>query len=168
VDPKNTDYPAEHGASRNFEPWREEKAIEEEDVLAKLEEEENNPMKALENRAIDSKHEMDILDTLHDICTRNARNERVGQLEDLIVRIGHEEVVSPRDEQRRRDEGDDEKPVWEVFSKVSVPGVCPSDEGSNTSMVVTVKRKADDVEPDFKSLFPENMRAMVIAMSASI
>jgi len=123
VDPKNTDYAAELGASRNFEPRREEKAIEEEDVLAKLEEEENNPMKALENRAIDSKHEMDILDTLHDICTRNARNERVGQLEDLVVRIGHEEVVSPKDEQRRGDEGDDEKPLWEVFSKVSVPGV---------------------------------------------
>jgi len=45
TDPKNTDYSAEHGASRNFEPWREEKAVEEEDRLAKLEEEENNPMK---------------------------------------------------------------------------------------------------------------------------
>jgi len=53
----------------NFEPWREEKAIEEEDTFAKLEEEENNPMKALENRTIDSKHEMDILDMLLDICT---------------------------------------------------------------------------------------------------
>jgi len=111
VDPKNIDYAAEHGASRNFEPWQEEKAIEEEDVLAKLEEEENIPVKALENRAIDSKHEMDILDSLHDICTQNARNERVEQLEDFIVRIGHEEVVSSKDEQRRRDEGDDEKPV---------------------------------------------------------
>ena len=69
MDPKNTDYAAEHGAWRNFEPWREEKAIEGEDVLAKLEEEENSPMKALEDRAIDSKHGMNILDTLHDICT---------------------------------------------------------------------------------------------------
>ena len=58
--------------------------------------------------------------------------------------------------------------MWEVFSKVSVPGMCPSDEGSNTSMVVTVKRKVYDVEPDLKSLFSESMRAMVIAMSASI
>ena len=41
TDPKNTDYAVEHGASRNFEPWREEKAVEEEDRLAKLEEEEN-------------------------------------------------------------------------------------------------------------------------------
>ncbi len=33
TDPMNTDYAAEHGASRNFEPWRDEKA-EEEDRLA--------------------------------------------------------------------------------------------------------------------------------------
>lgn len=38
----------------------------------------------------------------------------------------------------------------------------------NTLLVVTVKRKADDVQPDLKSLFPENMRVMVNAMSASI
>ena len=170
TDPKNTDYTAEHGASRNFEPWREEKAVEEEDRLAKLEEEENNPMKALENRTIDSKREMDILDALHDIRARNARNERVGQSEDLIGRVGREEVVSPEDELRRREEEEDEMLVREVFSKVSVPGAAPSEEGPSTSTVVTVKRKADsdDVEPDLKSLLPENTRAMVSAMSASI
>jgi len=36
TDPKNTDYAAEHGASRNFEPWREVTIVEEEDRLAKL------------------------------------------------------------------------------------------------------------------------------------
>ncbi|KAI9060347.1 DUF572-domain-containing protein [Trametes sanguinea] len=61
TDPKNTDYAAEHGASRNFEPWREGQTVEEEDRLAKLKEEEINPMKALENRTVDSKPEMDIL-----------------------------------------------------------------------------------------------------------
>lgn len=39
--------------------------------------EENNPMKALENRTADSKREMDILDALDELRTRNARNERV-------------------------------------------------------------------------------------------
>ena len=166
TDPKNTDYAAEHGASRNFEPWREEQAVEEEDRLAKLEEEENNPMKVLENRTVDSKREMDILDALHDIRARNARNERVGQSEDLVGRIGREEVISPEDEQRRREEEEDERLVREVFSKVSVPAG-PSEEGPSTSTVVTVKRKADDDEPDLKSLLPENTRAMVNAMSAS-
>jgi len=168
TDPKNTDYSAEHGASRNFEPWREEQAVEEEDRLAKMEEEENDPMKALENRTVDSKREMDVLDALHDIRARNARNERVGQSEDLIGRIGREEVISPEDEERRREEEEDEKLVREVFSKVSVPGAGPSEEGWSPSTVVTVKRKADDIEPDLKTLLPENTRAMVNAMSASI
>ena len=168
----NTDYAAEHGASRNFEPWREEQAVEEEDRLAKLEEEENNPMKALENRTVDSKREMDVLDALHDIRARNARNERVGQSEDLVDRIGREAVVSPEDEQRRREEEEDERLVRDVFSKVSVPGAGPSHEtgedGEASSTVVTVKRKADDVEPDLKSLLPESTLAMVDAMSASL
>jgi hypothetical protein len=172
TDPKNTDYTAEHGASRNFEPWREEEAVEEEDRLAKLEEEENNPMKALENRTVDSKREMDVLDALHDIRARNARNERVGQSDDLIGRIGREAVVSSEDEQRRREEEEDDRLVREVFSKVSVPGVGPShktgEEGEATSAVVTVKRKADDVEPDLNSLLPESTRAMVNVMSASL
>ncbi|KAI0303443.1 DUF572-domain-containing protein [Multifurca ochricompacta] len=174
TDPKNTDYTAEHGASRNFEPWREEKAVEEEDRLAKLEEEENNPMKVLENRTIDSKREMDVLDALHDIRARNARNERVGQSEDLIGRLGREENLSPEDEQRRREEEEDEKLVREVFSKVSVPGAGPSlspgenSEGTPASTVVTIKRKADDVEPDLKNLLPESTRVMVNAMSASL
>jgi hypothetical protein len=174
TDPKNTDYSAEHGASRNFEPWREEKAVEEEDRLAKLEEEENNPMKALENRTVDSKREMDILDALHDIRARNARNERVGQADDLMVRIGREEAVSPEEEQRQREEEEDERLVREVFSKISVPEAGPSHisgadgEESPASTVVTVKRKADDVEPDLESLLPESTRVMVNAMSASL
>jgi Saf4/Yju2 protein len=131
-------------------------------------------MKALENRTVDSKREMDILDALHDIRARNARNERVGQADDLMTRIGREEVVSPEDEQRRREEEEDERLVREVFSKISVPEAGPShksgedDEETPASTVVTVKRKADDVEPDLKSLLPENTRAMVNAMSASL
>jgi len=115
---------------------------------------------------------MDVLDALHDIRARNARNERVGQSDDLIGRIGREAVVSPEDEQRRREEEEDDKLVREVFSKVSVPGAGPShktgEEGEATSTVVTVKRKADDVEPDLKSLLPEGTRAMVNVMSASL
>lgn len=174
TDPKNTDYAAEHGASRNFEPWREEKAVEEEDRLAKLEEEENNPMKVLENRTVDSKREMDILDALHDIRARNARNERMGQSDDIIGRIGREEVVNPEDEQRRREEEEDERLVREVFSKVPVPSAGPSRQPGEDSeeapapTVMTVKRKADDDELDLKSLLPENTRVMVNALSASL
>lgn len=115
TDPKNTDYAAEHGASRNFEPWREEEAVEQEDRLAKMEEEENNPMKALENRTVDSKREMDVLDALQDIRARNARNERVGHSVDLLANIGIEELENEEDRERKRLEEEDEKLVREVF-----------------------------------------------------
>ncbi|KAG8922625.1 hypothetical protein FRC01_013798 [Tulasnella sp. 417] len=156
TDPKNTDYVAEHGISRNFEPWRDEKAIEE-DRIAKLEEEENNPMKALENRTTDSKREMDILDALQDIRSRNARHERIGAAladEDggleRIVRLKGEEEEQEEDEetrQKRLEEEEDEKLVREVFSKVPAsstagPSRSAPEAGPSSEPTITVKRKA--------------------------
>jgi hypothetical protein len=169
TDPKNTDYTAEHGASRNFEPWREEKVVEEEDRLARLEEEENNPMKVLENRTVDAKREMDILDALQDIRARNARNERVGQSVDLVARLTVEEVETEEERERRLAEEEDEKLVREVFMKVPMPGPSGSSSsaagGSENSPgdatsppLITIKRKADDVEPDLRNLLPESTR----------
>ncbi|KAI0075809.1 DUF572-domain-containing protein [Panus rudis PR-1116 ss-1] len=164
TDPKNTDYAAEHGASRNFEPWREEQAVEEEDRLAKLEEEENNPMKALENRTVDSKREMDILDALQDIRARNARNERLAQSQsvDLMARIGVEEVQTEEDLEKKKADEEDEKLVREVFSKVAVP------VGPSSTSTITVKRKAEGDEPDLESLLPESTKALIASQSASV
>ncbi|CAE6459804.1 unnamed protein product [Rhizoctonia solani] len=179
TDPKNTDYVAEHGAQRNFEPWREESAVEEEDRLARLEEEENNPMKALENRTVDSKREMDILDALQDIRARNARNERVG-VSDVEKALQARIEVDPEVEKQRLENEEDEKLVREVFAKIPVgtDGAGPSGSGSKPERdgsqspepdtpptseptVITVKRKAGDVAPDLKSLLSESHRAMV-------
>ncbi|KAJ7594466.1 hypothetical protein C8J56DRAFT_1002354 [Mycena floridula] len=158
TDPKNTDYLAEHGASRNFEPWREERAGEEEDRLAKLEEEENNPMKVLENRTTDSKREMDILDALQDIRARNARNERMGKSVDLVERIGLEEVENDAELERKRLEDEDEKEVQRHFSKIAMPAATDSDA---EPVLITVKRKAADIEPSLTSLLPEATRSLL-------
>jgi hypothetical protein len=168
---------AEHGASRNFEPWREEQAVEEEDRLAKLEEEENNPMKALENRTTDSKREMDILDALQDIRARNARNERVGNSVNLLADIGVEELENEEDKERKRLEEEDEKLVREVFSKISMParpGLSQSGSGSgsagdkpSSAIIVTVKRKADDIEPSLQSLLSESTRGHIAAKKST-
>lgn len=133
TDPKNTDYVAEHGAQRNFEPWREESAVEEEDRLARLEEEENNPMKALENRTTDSKREMDILDALQDIRARNARNERVG-ITDAERALDARIEIDPEEEKRKLDDEEDEKLVREVFAKIPIAtdGAGPSGSGSKS------------------------------------
>lgn len=196
TDPKNTDYVAEHGAQRNFEPWREESAVEEEDRLARLEEEENNPMKALENRTTDSKREMDILDALQDIRARNARNERVG-ISDAERALDARIEIDPEDEKKRLEDEEDEKLVRQVFAKIPIAtdGAGPSGSGSKPDSVnedgsppgddpatpdtpgtslpsapapstITVKRKAGDVAPDLKALLSDSHRAMVTKPSA--
>jgi len=149
TDPKNTDYQAEHGAQRNFEPWRDEQAVEEEDRLAKLEEEENNPMKALENRTTDSKREMDVLDALHDIRARNARNERFDQDELQGILDARLEVLDEEEQQKKLEEEEDEKMVREVFSKARAGR--PIATGSGAPRLAeeppAVKRKADSDSP---------------------
>ncbi|KAG8217205.1 hypothetical protein J3R82DRAFT_5289 [Butyriboletus roseoflavus] len=176
TDPKNTDYAAEHGASRNFEPWRDEQGGQEEDRLARLEEEENNPMKALENRTVDAKREMDILDALQDIRARNARNERVGHSVDMVARVRAEDLETEEDQLRREEEEEDEKLVREVFSKVSMPAPLGGQSSSSSSgspseastfQPVTVKRKAGDIEPDLHSLLPESTRELISSKVAS-
>ncbi|KAJ3128618.1 hypothetical protein HK100_009079 [Physocladia obscura] len=86
TDPKNTDYVCEHGAQRNFKPWREETDGKELQRLEKEKAEENNPMKALENRTVASKVEMDILDALGEIRTRNVASERMNAA-DFLERL---------------------------------------------------------------------------------
>ena len=125
--------------------------------MAKLEEEENNPMKVLENKTVDSKREMDILDALQDIRARNARNERVGLSEDLVARIGlDDEDETEDDAERKRLEEEDEILVQEVFSKVPASG----------NSIITVKRKADDHEPPLHSLLSESTRSLIASHSS--
>jgi hypothetical protein len=167
TDPKNTDYQAEHGASRNFEPWRDEEVTQEEDRLAKLEEEENNPMKVLENRTSDSKREMDILDALQDIRARNARNERVAtgqETVDLIERLGKDEVEDEEEREKRLAEEEDEKLVKAVFSKIGAPKSATTNGESSSEggpPVITVKRKAEGDEPDVHTLLSDSARSIL-------
>lgn len=150
--------------------------------MAKLEEEENNPMKVLENRTVDSKREMDVLDALQDIRARNARNERVGHSVDLIAQLGMEEVEDAETAEQKRLEQEDEKLVREVFFRVSMPGSSTSAPApelsaeigetteviSPTSSTVLVKRKADDNEPSLHSLLPESTRALINTKATTI
>jgi len=180
TDPKNTDYAAEHGASRNFEPWRDEQAVEDEDRLAKLEEEENNPMKVLENRTQDSKREMDVLDALQDIRARNARNERIaaGGSADLVDKLARQEEEDDEEREKRLADEEDERLVREVFSKVRAGGVGPSssmpahgedsseeaeeaEEAEEQAPTTTIKRKAEGEAPDLRQLLAESEKKAV-------
>ena len=158
---RNTDYVAEHGAARNFEPWRDTANDPEEDKLARMEEEENNPMAALENKAVDSKREMDILDALQELKTRNARLERAGKeapekFLDRVsagVEVGDRELTKKLTEfeaERKRQEQEDEDEVRKVFGRAfmdGVPDIELDDGGASSSedgSEPTTPRDGDD------------------------
>ena len=116
-------------------------------------------MKVLENKTIDSKREMDILDALQDIRARNARNERVGQSDDFLSRLALQEVETEEDTLKKQLEEEDEKLVQEVFSKMPAPGSGSASESG--SAVITVKRKADEKEPPAHTLLSTSARALI-------
>ncbi|PWN20446.1 DUF572-domain-containing protein [Microstroma glucosiphilum] len=141
TDPKNTDYIAEHGATRNFEPWRDAPKPDDHDPLAHFAEEERaasssrlldengDPMQSLEARQAESKREMEVLDALQDIRTRNAKLDRVdtGDVLDRLERNRKRraEELSAVDleaEERRRAEEEDEELVKKYFSRAEDMG----------------------------------------------
>jgi Saf4/Yju2 protein len=74
TDPKNADYEMETGGTRNYEVYKDKEKTEEESALEKEEEEKDDPMKALENRVLDSQREMADLDNLAEIQAMNRRH----------------------------------------------------------------------------------------------
>lgn len=77
TDPKNSDYECESGASRNFEIWRDTDVAMEQAKKEREDEDNLDAMKSLENRTLDSKLEMDVLDALDEIKSINQKHERV-------------------------------------------------------------------------------------------
>jgi hypothetical protein len=90
TDPQNTDYVAEHGATRNYEPWKDMDELREQERIDREKEEENNPMKALENRTMEAQREMHILDALDEIRSRNSQLEMIDT--DAVLDKIHAEV----------------------------------------------------------------------------
>ncbi|KAF2436916.1 DUF572-domain-containing protein [Tothia fuscella] len=96
TDPKNMDYIAERGAKRNFEPWRKQDTEEtDEQRLDRLEaeEQEKDAMEELEAKTHDAKTEMAIADALDELRSRNARNEGLNNVGEMVtVRDGVDEA----------------------------------------------------------------------------
>lgn len=89
TDPKAADYVVEKGATRNYEPWKAEadgKAAAAEEK--KNEEEKGDALKALENRAAESRREMDSLAALDEMRALRARQERLRPEEALRAAKG--------------------------------------------------------------------------------
>lgn len=105
TDPQNHDYVVEHGASRNYEPWREGEKAAGDNKRKRDEEEKGNAMKALENRTLDSKREMDVLSALDELRSLNKRKQDLTQeqllsaLKDSMEGEAEESQVDEEDEE---------------------------------------------------------------------
>lgn len=77
TDPQNSDYVVESGASRNFEPWRGEEEAVENEKKKRDAEELGDAMKSAENKALDSKQDIDILAALEEMRSMKSRHATV-------------------------------------------------------------------------------------------
>jgi len=77
TDPQNADYEMESGGTRNYELQKDKAATEEDAAEEKQEEEKLDPMKALENRVLESQQEQADIDNLEEIKAMNARHVKL-------------------------------------------------------------------------------------------
>lgn len=120
TDPKNADYVCEFGASRNFESWRQEQKTQEDLSFRKRIEEELDPMKKLEKKTLDSKKEIEILEELDEMRSRNAIHEKVAagvDLESLIHSHDDDKIKNKMEKIKRLEDEEDERMAKEAFEQ---------------------------------------------------
>ena len=77
TDPQTTDYVVEAGATRNYEPWKDRQEAIDAAKKRREKEEKGDAMKALENKTLDSKREMDIMTALDEVKSLKSRHENI-------------------------------------------------------------------------------------------
>eukprot|EP01052_Picozoa_sp_SAG31_P021932 SAG31_NODE_1720_length_7455_cov_3.242115_8_plen_511_part_00 len=134
TDPKNGDYEAESGCTRNFEMWREKEKVEREMEERKEADEEGDAMRQLENKTMDSKIEMDILDALDEMRAQNARHEKVDVDAVLAARAaGKSKSLNQVDAEKAAQEAAaDDEAIRAAFGNSKADGSA-ADESSSAS-----------------------------------
>jgi RNase P subunit RPR2 len=94
TDPKNADYEMESGGTRNYEIQKDKIATEDQISAERDKEEKEDPMKALENRVLESQSEMADLDNLEEIKAMNARHVKLlaGKKDSILVRTEESDI----------------------------------------------------------------------------
>jgi len=90
TDPKNADYEMESGGKRTFEYTRETQKAEADEEAEKIKEAKDDPLRALEQRVLDSQREMAEIDQLEDILAANAKHVH-------LLRKGETVLEKPKD-----------------------------------------------------------------------
>jgi len=90
TDPKNTDYEMESGGTRNYDVWKDRQRFNLKEEENQKQDEKLDPMKALENRVLNSQREMEEMDALDEIKALNMRHKQLmsydGDVTHLISR----------------------------------------------------------------------------------
>ena len=100
TDPKNNDYVAEWGASRNHEPWKDMILAEEKYKDVKKQEMKEDVMKSLEYRTYDSKREMDILDSIDQVKNLNKGKNKL-HFDEIITKLKKDENINLESEKKK-------------------------------------------------------------------
>ena len=113
TDPKNADYEMETGGNRNYEVYKDKQETEEAAEQEKQEEEKIDPMKALENRVLDSQLEMADLDNLEEIKAMNRRHINLLSVSGDDFNVGARNLLDKIEAKKQggKNEQDEEKPV---------------------------------------------------------
>nr|GLL25040.1 coiled-coil domain-containing protein 94 homolog [Ipomoea trifida] len=134
TDPKNSDYIVESGATRNFEPWREQDEETEKQKQKRDAEEMGDAMKSLENRTLDSKREMDILAALDEMKSMKSRQATVS-VEAMLEALRHS-----AEEKERKVLEEEEALIKSLFKRRKLP----EEPCSNPTDVLTKSSATDN------------------------
>ncbi|CAL1678077.1 unnamed protein product [Lasius platythorax] len=141
TDPKNTDYEIEAGATRNFMALKlaEEQAQREEDE--EKEEEATNPMKLLEKRTLQSKQELELLESLEELKDLNRRQQTI----DYDQMLEQYDTEAARQRTEKEQEELDEQYVKSIFGKRQLTGTVVEEE-------IEEVKEEESIEPVRKML----------------
>jgi hypothetical protein len=130
------------GAYRNFEPWRQEAQAEQ--ILKEIKEgeERGDTMRQLENRTIESKREMDVLDALEEIREMNNRNAGIAldEVLDEHMSKGHSLLI--------KQDQEDEAAIAAAFGKGAGSGSGSGAASSDQSIELPLEDEDDDDDYD--------------------
>lgn len=132
TDPEHTDYILEAGATRNFQAQILAQRQAQADADREEEELNNNPMKMLENRTKQSRHEMDMIEKLEELRELNHRQSHINY--DQILK---QYAVTEQRRQEQIQEEEDEQLVRSVFGGSAGCVKRLHDSGSDSESPVT-------------------------------
>ena len=119
TDPKNNDYTAEIGASRNHERWKDMMLAEEEYKNNKKTEMKDDAMKNLEYRTYDSKREMDILEATDKVKELNRREAHI-DFDYLIKKVRENDKEKKEKEKENNQEKKEIEKMYKNLDKEKI------------------------------------------------